>query len=87
MADGTGLDLGDAAVTCWEIERRFWRCHNGLTVEATAMQQAWGDGGESRRRSMEQVRQRLERQRQKAAERERRRLERGIRDLAMLWDE
>ncbi|KAF3924798.1 hypothetical protein ABW21_db0201490 [Orbilia brochopaga] len=81
VADGTGLDLGEAVVNCWEIERRFWRCSNGLTVEATGVPQAWGDGGESRRRSMELVRQRAERQRQKAAERERRRLERELRGL------
>ncbi|KAF3098568.1 hypothetical protein TWF569_004537 [Orbilia oligospora] len=81
MLSGTGLDLGDAGVNCWEIERRFWRCQDGLMVEGTAMQRAWADGGESRRRSMELVKQRHEMQRQKAAERERRRLEKEMREI------
>ncbi|KAF3177125.1 hypothetical protein TWF225_008520 [Orbilia oligospora] len=81
MLSGTGLDLGDAGVNCWEIERRFWRCQDGLMVEGTAMQRAWADGGESRRWSMELVKQRHEMQRQKAAERERRRLEKEMREI------
>ncbi|KAK6544088.1 hypothetical protein TWF694_000799 [Orbilia ellipsospora] len=86
MMSGTGLDLGDAGVNCWEIERRFWRCPGGLTVEGTAMQKAWGDSGESRRRSMELVRQRREYQEQKAAERERRRMEREAKEMLQSSD-
>ncbi|EPS44046.1 hypothetical protein H072_1912 [Dactylellina haptotyla CBS 200.50] len=86
MLSGTGLDLGDAGVNCWEIERRFWRCPGGRTVEGTAMQRAWGDGGDSRRRSMELVRQRQEYQEQKAAEREKRRMERELKEILLSGD-
>ncbi|KAF3215487.1 hypothetical protein TWF192_002690 [Orbilia oligospora] len=76
-----GLEFMDSVTGVLTLREREFRCQDGLMVEGTAMQRAWADGGESRRRSMELVKQRHEMQRQKAAERERRRLEKEMREI------
>lgn len=59
-----------------------FRCQDGMMIEGTGLQKAWRDGGQSRKRSMDMVRQRWEIQREKKEARKQQQMERDLKLIA-----
>lgn len=54
------------------------RCANGMTIEGTAMQDAWKDGGESRKMAMNMIKERKEEREKKLREKKMLKMERDM---------